>query len=323
MPTKSHVSGWEKNVGKEKLTQTEEGFGYRLSTHKKFAGEVGELVRTEMLKKLKNIVATTKGAIVGRGEAQSLAKHLLTEVSAQMAEIVAYISEQYQELVAQCNFSPDSAWIYIGSSLRAVFDSLSPFRCEFAALEDWSSAENKSQIIWATIQVHIQINSVIAAVFTSHQVVRVDVTTVEALETKVAAAVKTTTSVDKQVSSLDNDLKAHKTWTANEVRTLKQKINKYGLGSGPGLGVGKTDGGGCVPKEEAMNERWEFMADVDVKHFPFDRGGRVMVDGHGESASSEGLGSKRPVEQVARISRKSLQGLTPGYIESLGSRTDC
>ena len=228
---------FEKNAGKKNPTRPEEGFGHRMATYAKFSGEEGTPVRSEIQVRLRKVINSIKGTIKGSGPAQSLAKHLLQEVTFQASELVGFISERFQELTCQCNFTREPAWNFIGICTRALLDHMVPPRLEVSALEDFASPDNKAKIIWAILSVHIRMKEIIDSKFVAHPVIttamsnfllktRVDGTLVTTLDAKVKEVLKTTQTNDKKLVTVEADLKAHESSVKSDITFLKGKVAK-------------------------------------------------------------------------------------------------
>jgi hypothetical protein len=235
MATFSHTTPlilFGKSDTKRIATEPEEGFGHRLATFKKFSGQAVLPARVDIQNKVKNIMATIRGTIVGTGPAQDLAKHLLNEVSSQLAELLSFMTEWHDELTQQCNYQTNTAWLFIGLCVRAMMDHLVPPRMAVSGLDDFQSKDNKATIIWSVLEVHIRLNEMISAKWKAHRVIttamsnfvmksRVDAATVTELATKLAAALK-------RMDVLEKELMDFKQKSGNKLAVLEKNKKKKG-----------------------------------------------------------------------------------------------
>ena len=148
----------------------------------------------------------------------SLARYLICEVQNQLSELLTHCATYHHELEHQCGYDSKEAWLFIGIVVRAMFDFLTIERRAVADLTDLTSREGKAQIIWAVLSVHIKFNQIRDADFKSHQVAttamsnfimktRVNGSSVDQMETKLTAALKTIADSQKKVSSQETQIK--------------------------------------------------------------------------------------------------------------------
>ena len=131
----------------------------------------------------------------------------------------------------ECNYPTKVAWRYLGISVRSLLNYLIVPRMEVAGLNDISSKANKARIIWAMLQVHVRMNSLIECGFKSHPVLTTTMTTfvmkhqidssqLEAVVTKCDLISKSGAAIDKRVSVLETNSKT----VATDIKFMKTKI---------------------------------------------------------------------------------------------------
>ena len=168
------------------------------------------------------------------GPSEELAHSLGINTQTQLSNLLALMSDWHEELVHQCDYKTDVAWQFIGFAIRSVMDHLVPPRMEVAGVQNLDSSRAKAQIIWAVLQVHVRVNAIIDARFKSHPVVttamsnfimksRVDRSHVDSMGTKVADAVKSTSSVEKKIVTMEAELKSLKQTMGNKFAALEKK----------------------------------------------------------------------------------------------------
>ena len=222
-----------KTEGKATLMDPEKGFGYQLDTYPKFSGRQSAF-RQVITRKTNDLLLTIRGNLKATGRASDLAKHLCSETRNQLAEVLALLSDWHDELTNQCDYTSKVAWEFEGFVIRAVMEHLAPPRMEVASVSGLSSSRSKSLIIWAVLQVHARLISLIEAKFKSHAVVttamshfimktRVDRSHVVDVGEKLKESLKDKTALEKRIASLESELKTFKQATGNKLSTLEKK----------------------------------------------------------------------------------------------------
>jgi hypothetical protein len=173
MSTLEHTSipfFYAKAPGKPLAVDEDAGFGHRLETFSKFNGGQGKSTKSELSRKVLQVITRIRGTISGNDIAKRLARHLLTEVKIQVGRISSFFADYYGVLTDECHYTPKAAWRFIGVSFRAICNYLVPPRIAISALDDLAQRPIKAQIIWGILQVHNRLNSIISAGFKSHSV---------------------------------------------------------------------------------------------------------------------------------------------------------
>ena len=236
MATLSHPTPgvlFTKTPNQTNVTDPEEGFGCNLKTFHDFSGKTAAF-RPSISRKVNSLWTKIRGSVKAQGLAGELARHLGNETRTQLADMLALISDWHDELVSQCDYKTEVAWKFIGFAVRSIMDHLVPPRMEAAGVENLASAESKSKVIWAVLQVHIRMNSLVEAKFKSHPVIttamsnfimksRVDKSHVDSMGTKVTEAVKASSTIEKKIASLETELKSLKQTLGNKIAALDKK----------------------------------------------------------------------------------------------------
>ena len=98
-----------KAPGKQLALEADAGFGYRFETFAKFSGGQGKSAKSELTRKVDQTIAKIKGTILGSDLGKRLMRHLLTEIKAQIVEIIAFLSDECGVLCDECNYTPKVA----------------------------------------------------------------------------------------------------------------------------------------------------------------------------------------------------------------------
>ena len=180
------------------------------------------------------MISAIKGTIKTNNAATDLAKHLLTEVTSQLTELLALLSDWHEDLTEQCDYQSTQAWQFIGLSVRAMMDFLVPPRMAVSAITNFTLPENKASVIWAVLSEHIRMKELVVVDFKSHHVVttamsnfimktRVDRSLVTQVEDKASVNTKAITATDKRLATLETDLKSVKQTHGNKIAALEKK----------------------------------------------------------------------------------------------------
>jgi hypothetical protein len=113
-----------------------------------------EAYKQKLGKLLKNYTAGIRGSLMTGGRGNALVRSLLSAVQDQWNSLVAFINTFHQELVEVAKFTPSKAYLMIGRCVRAVFETMVPYRASVALLNDPGLLENKVAYIWAVLQCH-------------------------------------------------------------------------------------------------------------------------------------------------------------------------
>jgi hypothetical protein len=221
---------FEKTPGKKIPVEEDEGWGHKMDNFDRYTGAKGKAVRSEITTKVKNLSTRVKGSVLGTGSAQRLARHLISEVLRQVSEFTNFLTDYQGELENECNYPTKVAWRYLGISARSIFNYLIVPRMEVAGLDEIGSKSSKSLIIWAILEVHMRMNSLISCGFKPHSVLtttmttfvmknRIDSSQLEAVVTKCDLISKTNNGLDKRVGVLETLSKT----VAADMKTLKSR----------------------------------------------------------------------------------------------------
>jgi hypothetical protein len=115
---------FEKTPGKKVPVDEDEGWGHRLESFDRYTGAKGKCVRTDITTRTRTLTTKIKGAIIGSGPAQRLARHLSSEVNRQVAAFTNFLTEYEGELEHECNYPAKVAWNYLGVCARAIIKHL-------------------------------------------------------------------------------------------------------------------------------------------------------------------------------------------------------
>ena len=121
--------------------------------------------------KTHDLILGIKGSQQARGRCAELSRHLCTETKSQLAELLALLADWYDERTNQSDYSSKVTWEFEDFVTRAIMEHLAPPRMEVASISALSSTKSKALVIWAVLQVHIRLNSIIDAGFKAHSVV--------------------------------------------------------------------------------------------------------------------------------------------------------
>jgi hypothetical protein len=135
----------------------------------------------------------------------------------QLISILSFFTQWHNELVTQCGNTTLAAWIFIGTTGRDMFEDLAKPRAIVSMVENWTSAEDKSHIIWAVLSVHARMKDIIGAGFKAHPVIttsmsnflmtnRVDPTQIDDIVKKADA----TSKLASRLQVLEHELKGLK-----------------------------------------------------------------------------------------------------------------
>jgi hypothetical protein len=114
-------------------------------SYSKWIGKGCELYKLKLTKLLKNYSTGVRGNLapgsVGRGG--TLVRTLLSALQDQWSALVAFIDTFVQELVEVSKFTPSKAYLLVGRCVRAVFDTMAPYRAEVSLLTYPGALEGK------------------------------------------------------------------------------------------------------------------------------------------------------------------------------------
>jgi hypothetical protein len=221
---------FEKSPGKKLPVEEDDGWGHKMESFARYTGAKGRAVRGEISTKVKNLTTKIKGSVVGSGVAQRLSRWLTAEVIRQVSELLNFLTDYQGELVNECNYPDKTAWRYLGICARGILSYLIVPRMEVAGVNDIGARPTKARIIWAVMQVHIRMNSLISCGFKPHSVLtttmttfvmknRIDASQLESVTIKCDSVVKSNAGLDKRVGYLEVLSKTLST----DVKTLKAK----------------------------------------------------------------------------------------------------
>jgi hypothetical protein len=153
------------------------------------------------------------------------------------ALLVAFMDTFVQELVEVSKFTPSKAYLLVGRCVRAVFETMVPYRAEVSLLTDPGTLDEKVSFIWAVLQCHRIMQQFLAVDFRGHPSIvkelglftlteRVDPSEMEALAERADAAEKMAKKVIKDLDNFEDKFEKlsrdHKD-LANQVTILKKK----------------------------------------------------------------------------------------------------
>jgi hypothetical protein len=191
----------------------DEGFA-ACRSYSKWIGKGCKSYKLKLGKLLKNYSAGVRGLLapgsVGRGS--TLVRTLLSALQDQWSTLVAFMGTFVQELVEVSKFTPSKAYLLVGRCVRAVFETMVPYRAEVSLLTDPGALDEKVSFIWAVLQCHRIMQQFLAVAFRGHPSIvkelglftlteRVDPSEMEALAERADAVEK---MAKKAIKDLDN-----------------------------------------------------------------------------------------------------------------------
>ena len=214
MSVKAPLFFFEDKPGKKHPVEEDEGWGHQMESFDRYSGIKGKAVRAEINTRARALTATIRGSIIGSGMAQRLDKHLLSEVIRQLGALTTFLTDYYHELVNECNYPSKVAWSYLGVLTRAIIKFLVGPRVEVASLGDVTSKAGRVTVLFAVLEVHRRMNSLIDCDFKSHPVMittmntfvmkhRIDASELAAVGSKCDLVTKSSSLVDRRVAVLE------------------------------------------------------------------------------------------------------------------------
>jgi hypothetical protein len=203
----------------------------------KWIGKGCESYKQKLGKLLRNYTAGIRGTLTTGGRGNALVRSLLSAVQDQWNSLVAFIDTFHQELVEVAKFTPGKAYLLIGRCVRAVFETMVPYRASVSLLSDPGLLENKAAYIWSVLQCHRILQGFMSVEWRGHPSIvkelglftlteRVDPTEVSELIVRTHAAEASANKAQKELKEMKDGYGVFKRefgQLKEELRVLKLK----------------------------------------------------------------------------------------------------
>jgi hypothetical protein len=160
-----------------------------------------------------------------------VAESLLGLIERQWIRLVSFVERFHTNLIKVAKYPEESAWRLIGRCLGGFFQTMVAVRSEASMLEETTSIDNKSQMIWTVFQCHAIVEQFIAVDFRGHtsmiQQMTLYIMTERVDPTEMATQKTALAEVQKQAKELGN-YKRMNGDLENAVNQLKQKVANTG-----------------------------------------------------------------------------------------------
>ena len=147
----------------------EKGFG-GIKSYGAWLGEGTESLKLKLGGHLHDHLNSVRGKIgaLPSGPGKDLANALLAQVLAHWVAFTSHVDRMHLDLVHVSNFTEEVAFTLVGRASNAIWESMRRHRTRVIMLDDLSTLDDKSRMIWSVLQCHREMESFVQLEFRSH-----------------------------------------------------------------------------------------------------------------------------------------------------------